>query len=276
MKRGLFLTVNYFQAAMTIELIKSLLAISGVEHFRIVVVDNSASSEEYEQLLNFKKLTEGDVEILKTPSNLGYFGAVNFALKHPGNSKGYDYVIVSNNDIEIRDRQFFQNLLELQSDAQVIAPDIISLTTGRHQNPHRTSPVSRFQKFQYRLLYSNYYFGLILYHARKLIKSTTARHHRMAKPAKQAIFSAYGAFFIFHRSYFEMGGTIDYGYFLYGEEDSVAAQCAENGMKIALLPDFEVFHNEHISTDSTGFKKNIYQLQQKAYRYIKANYLNFY
>ena len=277
MKKGLFITVNYRQAAMTIGMLKNLLHIHGVEQFRVMVVDNTESDDDVAMLWDFLKTSNSSfVEVLKSPVNLGYFGAVNFALKKINGINDYDYLVVSNNDIEIKDSHFFQKLLAMESEAQVLAPDIISRVTGKHQNPHRVSAVSKFQKIQYRLLYINYYLGLLLHYSRKLVKSITASKARLSKPVKQRIFSAHGAFLIFDRSYFEKGGHIDDGYFLFGEEDSVAAQCADKDMKILFCPDLKVYHNEHISTEGSGFKKRTYHLQQNAYRYIKTNFPNFY
>lgn len=277
MKKGLFITVNYRQAAMTIGMLKNILDIHGVEQFRVLVVDNTESEDDVAMFRDFLKNSNlSSIDVLKSSANLGYFGAVNFALKKINGINNFDYLIVSNNDIEIEDTHFFQKLLAMECEAQVLAPDIISRVTGKHQNPHRVSAVSKFQKIQYRLLYTNYYLGLFLHYSRKLVKNVIASNGRLSKPVSQQVYSAHGSFLIFSRSYFDKGGCIDDGYFLFGEEDSVAAQCAVKGMKILFCPDFEVFHNEHISTEGSGFKKKTYRMQQYAYRYIKTNYPNFY
>jgi len=83
MKKGLFITVNYRQAAMTIGMLKNLLHIHGVEQFRVMVVDNTESDDDVAMLWDFLKTSNSSfVEVLKSPVNFGYFGAVNFALKN--------------------------------------------------------------------------------------------------------------------------------------------------------------------------------------------------
>ncbi len=272
-----FITVNYCQAELTINLLENLSRISGTKDIKVIVVDNSNDKDDVKKIQDYKNRDKTlSLDILKAPSNMGYFGAVNFALKSLSHLYDFDFLIVSNNDIEIRDEAFFENLRALMGGPEIIAPDIVSTVTGKHQNPHRLNKITKNQKLQYRLLFTNYYFGLTLYLGRKLVKKMLFHDAKMNKPGKMFIYSAHGAFIVFSKAYFEKGGTIDDGYFLYGEEDSIAAQCEKSGMKILMTPELQVYHNEHVSTDGSGFKRKIYLLQKKAYKYIKANYPNFY
>lgn len=278
MQKGLFITVNYLQADLTISLLKNLLKLPGINDFTLAVVDNSVADDEYKKLEEFKNNSAcPSLFVFNASSNLGYFGAADYALKKlETKAKEYKYVIVSNNDVEIHDKDFFNNLFALNEDAAVIAPDIISVLTGRHHNPHFLKPLSSWQKFQYKLLFSGYAMGWFLYHARMSFKSFKKKGNNKTEIIKQEIFSAYGAFIIFKEKYFKSGGKIDHGYFLYGEETSVSAQCRDMKLKILYCPELVVFHNEHATTQGQGFKRKIYKLQRNAYKYIKNNYSDIY
>jgi GT2 family glycosyltransferase len=278
MPLNLFITVNYCQAEITIHLLKNIAELTDNEKFIIVVADNSPYEENFIKLEEFKRnFPWPSLLLFRSPSNIGYFGAVDHVLKEIDIAKeDLQILIVSNNDIEINDKDFFVKLLSLDNKAAVIAPDIISVLTGQHQNPHRKYSISKSQKIQYHLLFSNYYFGYLLYLFRKTAKWFMGINLKKETPEQGQIFSAHGAFMIFTNKYFKAGGKIDNDFFLYAEEDSVAAQCANLNLEIIFHPELIVFHNEHISTNSSGFKKIIYKIQKKSYKHIKSKYPEFY
>ena len=59
------------------------------------------------------------------------------------------------------------------------------------------------------------------------------------------VYAAHGAFLIFSRSYFEAGGYIDDGFFLYAEEFSVAEICRRLQLRVLHDPDLRVWHYAH-------------------------------
>ena len=278
MSKSIFITVNYCNADITIDLLNNILELRCIENFTIAVVDNSPDKDDFIKLEKFKNSLPWPSLLLYKPSgNIGYFGAVYFVLNKFGEEKKeFQHVIISNNDIEIRDKDFLKKLLVLKEDAAVIAPNIISSLTGMHQNPHFLNPISKWQKNQYRLLYSNFYLGWFLYHSRRLVRSFKKNNDLKMNIKKQEIFSAHGAFMILEKKFFQAGGIIDHGYFLYGEEISISAQCRGMKLKIIYCPELIVFHNEHTTTKGHGFKRNIYELQQRAYKYIKNKYSDIY
>jgi GT2 family glycosyltransferase len=277
MKKILLITVNYNNAAVTLNLLDKLLDTGYPEESVIAVVDNSQPENEFRQLREWAdKHADLNVKIFRTGNNTGYFGAAGFVLNEMDfKADDFEYVIIANNDVLIDSPDFWNILESMETDAAVIAPQIYSVSGHKFQNPHRMSPVTKWQKFQYRLLFTGYTLAFVLYHARKLMKSFKQR--KVAPQAESLIiYSAHGAFMIFTRQYFRSGGVIDHGYFLYGEEDSVAAQCALFGLTIQFEPALKIRHLDHVSTGGSGFKKRIYSLQKNAYRYILKNYPGFY
>lgn len=278
MAKILFITVDYRRPDLTIALLNNFAQMNFSRAIDIIIADNTPEEESSQELNNYVAGVRGlSVELIKTGKNLGYFGAANFVLNQLSHfSAKYQAVIIANNDIEIKDPLFFIKLVSVTHRAAVIAPDVVSTVTLRHQNPHRIHPLSRLQKLQYRLLYMNYYSGAFLFYARKFLKSIVCIQKKTACLDEGEIFSAHGSFMIFTQKYFLGGGRIDSGYFLYGEEDSVAAQCARLGFPILYFPGLVVYHNEHQTTQSEGFKKAVYYWQKKAYTYIRSHYPGLY
>jgi GT2 family glycosyltransferase len=278
MSKGLFITVNYRSSQLTTAVLRNISEIAGCNQLEIAVIDNSEQDAEFERLQKFATDCKFvPLHLFQAPSNIGYFGAANFALnKLHDRIDSFAYIIVANNDIEIKDSFFFEKLNSEINEAAILAPNIISTVTGKHQNPHRLHPVSKWQKYQYMLLYSNYYIGWLLYHFRKIGKSLVGYRDISIPEQKMKIFAAHGSLIIFTKRYFQSGGTIEYEYYLYGEEDSVAAQCYKLKQIILFCPGLTVFHNEHHTLQSSGFKKRIYMMQKKAYHYIKNKYDFFY
>jgi GT2 family glycosyltransferase len=62
------------------------------------------------------------------------------------------------------------------------------------------------------------------------------------------IYAAHGAFLIFSRAYFEGGGYIDDGFFLYAEEFAVAEICRRLGLSVVHDPELRVIHSAHQSS----------------------------
>ena len=62
------------------------------------------------------------------------------------------------------------------------------------------------------------------------------------------IYAPHGCFIIFHRSYFDAGGSLDHGAFLFGEEVFVAETARRLGVKVSHDPRLGVIHHEHMTT----------------------------
>jgi GT2 family glycosyltransferase len=278
MAKILFITVNFRRPDLTIALMNNLAKMNCSQEIDLIIADNTPEEELGQELDCYVSGARGlSVQLIKTGKNLGYFGAADFVLNRLNNFMAeYQAVIIANNDIEIKDPHFFNKLFPLLPRAAVIAPDIISTITRRHQNPHRLTSISWSQKAQYRVFFLNFFSGWALFHARRTLKFLWGFLKSPQVTSECEIYSAHGSFMIFSRKFFLEGGTIDSGYFLYGEEDSVAAQCVALGLTILYCPALVVYHNEHQTTGGNGFKKNIFYQQKKAFSYIRANYPNFY
>jgi GT2 family glycosyltransferase len=246
----LIITVNYKGADATGKFLYSAASLEGFSRTHILVVENGSGDGSAEQLRPVMSAF-ANVELLESATNRGYFGAVNWALQqYVARGHSPDWVIVCNNDITFDDSQFLVKLLQRDTESvQVIAPAIIPRQTGIDCNPFLRQRPSPWQLRQYRFWLSNYY---LMWGKQLLSPYVRTLRYRLqgwrAKPQPGEcadIYAAHGAFLIFSRSYFEAGGYMDDGFFLYAEEFSVAEICLSLGLRMVHDPGLRVFHDGH-------------------------------
>jgi len=85
------------------------------------------------------------------------------------------------------------------------------------------------------------------------VRSWLMRHSHPGNRTSQGmdpteIYAPHGSFIIFSREYFERGGSLKPGAFLYAEELFVAETCRRLGLKAVYWPVIQVAHDEHVST----------------------------
>ena len=84
----------------------------------IVVVDNNSSNlDEFQEL---EKLKNDNIFVVKSDKNGGYSYGNNFGLKFLDSLKeNYDYVVISNPDVEVEEKAFEKCFEELKNDEKV-------------------------------------------------------------------------------------------------------------------------------------------------------------
>jgi GT2 family glycosyltransferase len=93
--------------------------------------------------------------------------------------------------------------------------------------------------------------------------------------AAKSIYAPSGAFLIFSRRFFEAGGFIDDGSFLYAEEFRVAEMCRCLNLAIVHEPALRVWHE---GSQSTGrmLSRSVYRYQKEGFSYAFARYESSY
>ena len=224
----------------------------------LILVDNSEASDLSHTLSETERAQSG--LLIHVPgSNLGYFGGAasaldTFLLSHPLP----DWVIVCNVDLLVQEEDFFSQLISYATSHThaVVAPGIISGLSVMDQNPFmRVRPSNLRMKF-YKVLFQ-WYPAHLFYAVMYLMKE---RLYRLRQPSMidtseptasiepVPIYAAHGAFLAFRKSYFEAGGTLRYGAFLFGEEVFVAETVRRLGLTIGYDPRLRVFHRGHTTT----------------------------
>ncbi len=250
--------VNYFGSAVLPVLLQSFVE-QDCPDWRLVVVDNSESPDEFDRITGLTRQDERFSAVM-TPANLGYFGGARWWLS--ARPHRADWVAVCNADLYLADRDFVSTLGGMRPDAVVLAPSITAMPSGRAQNPHLVERPSPRHMLVRKLALSH---RLSAAAARKY---SAWRPHRAAERAASRpadIYAPHGAFILFHRAYFELGGSLAHEPFLYGEEISVAEQVRELHRRVRYEPSLRIVHNEN---QATGRESEVtFRAQRQAMAY---------
>lgn len=241
--------VNYKSPNECIEFINCVLSCADSSFIKINIVDNSNCFNKIKT--NFSQ----NVEIIYPHKNLGYLGGANFGLEKfkDENHVIPDWVIVSNSDILIKDKNFFQKLhkREHEPDLAILAPQITSTLFGKNQNPHLIErPRARKVAF-HRYVYSFYpllWFYHVCYWAYNFLKRHLGYRPKQSLPEDGKIYAAHGAFMILTREFFQRGGSLNYPCFIYGEEYFLSETSRAHNLYVKYDNEIQVFHKEHVST----------------------------
>jgi GT2 family glycosyltransferase len=207
------------------------------------------------------------VTVMEPDSNIGYFPAIRWAMeRYP--VKDLDYVMVCNNDIVFQSANFFKVLEEKLLVWDVVAPSTKTLD-GVEQNPHRTTKPSFWRKRYNHLFFSNYVVAWCCNQAYELNKKRQAKTAQ--NKVEKTIFSPHGACIILSTRFFKQGGSLNHPIFLYGEEDSIAAQADRIGLRVGFVPELKVVHQESRSVGK-NFSRTKFEHKKTAYRYIRKTY----
>ncbi len=204
------------------------------------------------------------LEVAKIYKNYGYFAAIHLLMQEhsPFN---YEYVIVSNVDVQIEEG-FFQSLYELKCKNNIgwIAPKIYSTQEKRDKNPQILKRYSK-QKLQtLRFLFKHPW----LY---TLYTQTLYKRKKIFIYTKRNIYAGHGSFIILTRQYFQACGIINYPIFLYGEELYLAENCRIHKLNVDYNPSLVIYDSEHVSTGS--LKNDVHcNYNHEALTYILKHY----
>ncbi len=246
----LLVTVNYKGADTTERFLESASDLDCCARSRILVVENGSQDGSAERLRTVVQ-QYANVQLLESSVNRGYFGAANWALQqYLAREHMPDWVIVCNNDITFEDPRFLSKLFQRNPEREgVIAPAIIARQTGADCNPFLRQRPSPFQLLRFRFWQSNYYLmwfkQWLSPYVRILRHQLSLRRQEPGSAGSTRVYAPHGAFLIFGRAYFEAGGYIDDGFFLYAEELSVAETCRNLNLPVLHDRDLQVLHDAH-------------------------------
>ncbi len=132
---------------------------------------------------------------------------------------------------------------------------------------------------RYRLWLANYYAmwfkQWLSPSVRKMRHIISGRAPSAGQSVSRPIYAPHGSFVIISRKFFEAGGFIDDGFFLYAEEFSVAEMSIRLRLPVIHDPSLRVRHKEGQSTGRM-LSRNIYRHQANGFSYALARYRNSY
>ncbi len=264
----LFFLVNYFNEEEVYSFIKEQLKPTENNFIDVIITDNGSRTS----LINDIEGKYPNVTLIKSGSNVGYFGAAYLGLtNYLDRNKDYPQaVIICNTDIKLAG-DFFQVLQNKLSDTNfdILGPSIYSTLFKHDQNPyiiHRIKESKlRFFKFvsSAHFLYSLF----TVYHVfkNKLSGKTNIYHEAMKT------YAIHGSFIIFNKTFFQKGGTINYPCVLFGEELFIAEQALKLNLNMLYEPSLKVEHNEHATTGTFKSKEAVAYLHQ-SYTFLLNTY----
>lgn len=266
--------VNYRSSQAAIEFVGDLLAQDNLDRLEIVVVDNSAHETAGLRLPYQHK----NLRILTPSSNLGYFGGADFGGRQLGAQP--EWLAVSNPDMRMPGRSFFSDLFSdhPSGGTAVVSPRIVS-TDGFDQNPFMPRRPSSVRMHLYKWLF-RYHQSTLAYEilsAQKQRLRTLLGHGRnhgdlsTSELKPRRIYAPHGSFILFHRSYFEAGGTLRYGTFLFGEEFFVAETARRLGLDVVYDPRLRLIHGGRASRGALPDRK-ISRHIREASKYLADTY----
>jgi len=270
---ALLICVNYNSEQDTKEYLDSFMLQDLSESLEAIVVDNSEQKELPEIL---KKITTdyNKTSVLFPDKNLGFYNGAAWALdKRLENDELPEWVVVSNTDLYFEDKEFFSKLFDLHdiNPPEIIAPSIISSLTGVDQNPQIRLRPSKRRMWFYTIIY-NYYFVAQAYWLLSIVKNKIRSFFRKKSPTDslnpEEIYAPHGSFVILNKRYFQKGGSIHHGCFLFGETIGLAETAISLGMRVVYDPRLSLHHKEHASYGIIRSRKSIkYQLEGSLYTY---------
>lgn len=226
---------------------------------QFIIVDNDSPDESGQTLYkNFKG--SDDVTVILLPENIGFARGNNKGILYARNELDSELIVVSNNDIDIKTRDFPRLLLKEYKDSQfsVYGPDIYSLSKKEHQNPMREKPMEleevgeKIKKID-RILPMLYFLNKTgLYDPMKRFKDKVKKNHVKTVPVKKSRIEKcvlHGAFFVLSENYMkEYPDGLFNETFLYMEEDILAFRCNLKGLKMVYDPAIDVIHFDGVSS----------------------------
>jgi len=268
----LLICVNFRKPAETQRFVATALEQTLNSSLRLVVVENSPSSDEGGVPESARNNPQ--VKALATGKNLGYFGGAAAALAdHLKSHSMPEWVVVSNPDVYFSDREVLHRLCDshLGNEPAVIAPSIRTVNTSVEQNPYMRVRPSRFRMHLYRWLFSSYPVDVV-YESLSWVKHRALELVSKKRPTEVAsspekIYAPHGSFIALHRTYFERGGSLEYGAFLFGEEIFIAETVRRLGLTVLYEPSVTIEHTER-STAAGLWNRDASRYRKQASRYL--------
>lgn len=260
--------VNYNDAEQTVLYVNKIKNYNNIQ--RIVVVDNLSTEKNSMDILG--KLDDEKVIVIQSDKNGGYSYGNNFGMKYlEKQNEVYDYIVVSNADIEVEESAIDKCLEVFEEDETVgiIAPRMYN-SSGK---PIRRSSW-KIRTFSLDIIHSTRFLELLFYW--KLRNGEySSKDYKQALLQVEAIS---GAFFIVRYKALKEANYLDENVFLFYEEDILAKKMQENGYKVLSRNDVKFVHYESKTIGKTlNYYHKMKELyKSKMYYHKKYNKINYF
>jgi GT2 family glycosyltransferase len=265
-----YVCTNFNNAGVTREAVESFVRGKAGADLRIVVVDNRSRDDDLARLRAFAA-EYNEVDLVESPSNLGYFRGLNLGLRHlQQRYAAHVHVVVGNNDLIFpedfaRTVDRYRAILE---EWAVVAPDLVT-RDGIHQNPHVRVPISSWRKRIWAIHASTYSAAVAVRVMARMTRRFTIRpenaangaHHLTPGPVEQG----YGACYLLGPAFWRHFRRLAAPTFLMQEEFFLYEQLKLIGQLTYYDPRFVVVHAGHATTGAIPNRRQ-WQFVRDAHR----------
>ena len=236
----LIVILNYGTFEMTINLIKELQADLEYENYSIMVVDNCSPNESAEILA--AKSQEMTFIFYANKTNAGYAAGNNIGIRY-GIEHGFEYSLILNNDVELREKNVLSHMVEIAEKNEkigCIGPMIYTLD-GSICAPYVERPtfwsqtLGVFQEIKKRQKY--------IYESRE-------------------VYRVYGCCMLLKNKTMEDIDCMDERTFLYGEEGILAERMMPKGYVSFYDSEVSVTHKESSSMKQMSKNRKLLQIRE--------------
>lgn len=231
------------------------------DEYKVIIIDSFYSQEVSNQIKSIA--LENNADYLSVP-NRGYGAGNNAGIKHAMAKYSFEYLIISNPDIEIT--KFNHEILLKKYTC--IAP-IIATKTGKMQNPFWAVENGFAEKMIYKGFKSNSKFFLYLgIGINKIIRNIFLHHLEKVSGYEKKIYAAHGSFLLIsyeflHSTQFEYDNKM----FLFYEEAVLAKVLKDKNQVITFTDEICILHNEDGSMNLANINE---------YKFLKESYVYYY
>ncbi len=238
MKRVAAIVLNYNSFEDSEKCVMLLKRQKGVD-LKVIIVDN-CSTDQSEQKLTALGKTQ-DVTVIANKENRGYSAGNNIGLKLAA-EQGFDYSLIINPDVELRDETYVQQALEkLEEDSRIVVlgTDVKNMK-GQCQNPMREMG----------------YWEEIFWPLSTIKGKLRGKPSYICDNAKEGYCEMVsGCCFFVRMDFIQKTGYLDEKSFMYFEESILAARVAKEGYREYFLPELTAYHMHRESEKGNPKKK---------------------
>lgn len=254
--------VNYNDAEETVKYVKKISNYNIIN--KIVIVDNKSTDFNTIDLL--KTLESDKVTLIQSGKNGGYAYGNNFGVKYLDSCDvKYDYIIVSNPDIDINENDI-EKCIKVLVENEKIAVSAPRMYNSLNKPIRRSSWKHR--TFKLDLIHSTRLLELLFY---KLLRNGEYSNKDYEIDVLE-VDAISGAFFIIKYDAFKIVNGFDENIFLFYEEDILAQKIKNIGYKIVSINNAKFTHYE---SQTIGKSFSYYQKMKQLYKskmYYQINY----
>lgn len=265
-----FVILHYNNIEDTHETIQSIKDKIDTDKYLLVVVDNASPNKSGNLLHDYYK-NDPCVHVILNPQNSGFSAGNNVGIDYLTKNYDIDFLILSNNDINLYSEDLYRKLVALYSEtAFAVAGPLIMTGGGRcDANPLSDIPYSRYDSLREIAYYKRIlkYFDLGVfkiykyydYYMKKFVTGYRLKNPINMKSLKPGLYLRrrsnvvlHGCFMIFSKIYFEHFTGLDERTFMYSEENILYRLLCAKGLLMIYDPNIAIYHKEGASVNKVN------------------------